>query len=397
MIGIIPVILEIAHESTLQRPGETGLLDAVAAPAVESEHHLADDVRLELVGCVIADAHRRGALVAGEAGDLPLLQVALAGEPVHDLHVGRVSGHRPQQPVAPVIDRVVVAVREEHRDGEGGVAEPDVAVVPVALAAECLGEGGRRCGDDSAGPGMRERPEDQKGAHDFVAVRSVVVAALRPGDPPPPRLLQRRLDIERLGRLPVRREPRHAEIDGLSRGDGELAGVRMVRGAEGRAAHHDGVRSCDSDQGRGMFGVILANPGDRGGIAEPDAQILPHPHVAPDTADAAHEVGAPVGHRHGVRHLDLALGGGPAGHKDHGVALVAARRGSRRVGRREQPAAVVLGAQQGAEGRLRVVPREAQPVDAAVLADEGPGIAVTDQGVVLDRQRHVLQYGRYCE
>ena len=128
-------------------------------------------------------------------------EVALAGESVHDLHVGRVAGDRAQQPVPPVVDGVVVAVREEHGDGERRIPEPDVAVVPVALAAEALRQRGGGRGDDAAGLQVGQRTKEQEGAHDLLAVRTVVLAALGPLRPPGARPLERGSDVERRRRL----------------------------------------------------------------------------------------------------------------------------------------------------------------------------------------------------
>ena len=55
------------------------------------------------------------------------------------------------------------------------------------------------------------------------------------------------------------------------------------------------------------------------------------------------------------------------------------------AGRRDLPEAVVLVAEQLGEARRRVEVRQAQPVDRAVHPDQGGGVQVADDGVVLDR------------
>jgi hypothetical protein len=57
------------------------------------------------------------------------------------------------------------------------------------------------------------------------------------------------------------------------------------------------------------------------------------------------------------------------------------------AGRRETPAAVGLGTQQGGEAGRVIEPGQAQPVDGAVAADQRRGLAIADHRVVLDRQR----------
>jgi hypothetical protein len=49
----------------------------------------------------------------------------------------------------------------------------------------------------------------------------------------------------------------------------------------------------------------------------------------------------------------------------------------------------VLGAaEEGREAGVRVEPREAEPVDGAVRADEGGRLGVADDRVVFDPERH---------
>ena len=59
---------------------------------VQRIHQLAEHVELELSVGAVADAHGRRPLVAGEPVGLPLHQVALTTESVHDLEVGRIAG-----------------------------------------------------------------------------------------------------------------------------------------------------------------------------------------------------------------------------------------------------------------------------------------------------------------
>ena len=49
-------------------------------------------------------------------------------------------------------------------DGECGVAEPGVAVIPVAAPPELLGQRRSRGGDNAAGVGVGERPQHQQRA-----------------------------------------------------------------------------------------------------------------------------------------------------------------------------------------------------------------------------------------
>src|SRR4030095_12130641 len=64
------------------------------------------------------------------------------------------------------------------------------------------------------------------------------------------------------------------------------------------------------------------------------------------------------------------------------------------VARGDLPEAVVLGPEQGGEARRCIETRQAEPVDRSVRADQGDGVGVTDQRVVLDAQSHEVSEPR---
>src|SRR5262249_38534326 len=107
---------------------------------VQGVDDLAVDVELELLRRPVADAHGPRALVALEPGYRPLAEAAVAHHAVHDLQVGRIAGDGAQQPLAPGGGLVAVAAHEEGVEDTGRVAQPAVAVVPVARAADELGQ-----------------------------------------------------------------------------------------------------------------------------------------------------------------------------------------------------------------------------------------------------------------
>src|SRR4029079_4049330 len=74
--------------------------------------------------------------------------------------------------------------------------------------------------------------------------------------------------------------------------------------------------------------------------------------------------------------------------EDEGAVAVAPAHTRLRVGGAYEPAAVVAGAEQRREAGRTVEARPAQPVERAVAPDEGGGLAVSDEGVVLDRAGH---------
>ena len=165
-VGIVPVDGKVVEHGTLQLPGAFTRRQPRSACQVQRVHHLAIHVELELHRRGVAGAHRRCAAVAGKPAEFDLLQTALAGHAVQDLHVGRAARHRAQQPFPP-LDRFIGVARQQQRiEREGGVAQPAVAVVPVAHAATCFGQRGRGRSDDAAGLCEGQRLERDQRTHD---------------------------------------------------------------------------------------------------------------------------------------------------------------------------------------------------------------------------------------
>ena len=140
----------------------------LAAPRVEQDRveRRAVDVVLALVERPVADADRPRAGVAREVVARRLGEVAAPVDPVHDLQravlVGLEVGDELHELVRlPVEVEVVQRLQRERR-----VADPGVAVVPVALAARRLGQRGRQRRDGRAGGHVRQALDRQRGALD---------------------------------------------------------------------------------------------------------------------------------------------------------------------------------------------------------------------------------------
>ena len=86
---------------------------------------------------------------------------------------------------------VDVAADHQRVEGQAGVAHPAEAIVPVAHAADLLGQRRRRRRDDAAGRRVGQRLQREQRAHDGVAPRPLVGAAAGPLAP------------EALGRAPA--------------------------------------------------------------------------------------------------------------------------------------------------------------------------------------------------
>src|SRR5512133_3230953 len=124
------------------------------------EQH-APDIVLPLVPGVVAYPHRTRAFVAAEVIERDLVQPAAPVDAVHDLQVPVLD------PVGDEVEEVGrLAVEAEGAEGpehERRVAQPAVAVVPVALAAGRLGQRGRRRGDHRSGRRIGQGLERERG------------------------------------------------------------------------------------------------------------------------------------------------------------------------------------------------------------------------------------------
>ena len=166
---------------------------AAGAGLVQRVHQLAEDVELEL-------AHgRRCRCGPGASRSSPASQGTRSTRssrrsPARPYMIwiwsGRPATARSSQ--SRQASRLVEVAAVHQRDQRhGGVAQPAEAVVPVALAAELLGQRGGRRGDDAAGGGVGQRLQGDERAADGLAgglaealadpVRRL--AALRPGAP----------------------------------------------------------------------------------------------------------------------------------------------------------------------------------------------------------------------
>ena len=248
-------------QRTLEVPAVVVVVEPRAAGGGQGDHHLAHHVGLLLLDGGVADPHGRRPLVAGQVVEGVLGQVPRAVDGVHDLEVVGVAGHGPQQPVSPEPGLVGVARVDQRLDRQRGVAQPAVAVVPVALAAEVLGQRRRRGGHDAAGLLVGHQAQGEQRAPDDVGVRHVGVAAARPlalvGD----RLLDRWVGARR-GAL-VRRDPGHREGQRLAGLDVELVDVAvLVPDREAGAAQDELVRA--RDRGDRPLAPDVALPAPRG-------------------------------------------------------------------------------------------------------------------------------------
>ncbi len=231
------------------RPDPLGQLVARLRPQVEGVEDRAPDVVLSLLVGVVPDPHRSRAVVAGQVIERRLRQVALAADPVHDLQPALLGLRDLGDEEEEVVRLPVEPERVERPEHEGGVADPRVAVVPVARAARRLGQRRRRGCDQRAGrrvrePLQRERAPLQVGAPGMVGE----LAALEPV-------------------LPVVRRPHEA-----------LVGVFVVR----QRRRVLGPRERDEER----LLLLHARAGDRARPLETDPHVRRQPELDVDARPA---------------------------------------------------------------------------------------------------------------
>ncbi len=225
LVRALPVRGEEVEQRQLDRPGEVVLGDAGLARLVQGVEHFAVDVELELLGRRVAHPDRSRSLVTGQPIQFVLGQLTLAGRAVDDLQVLRVTGDGPQQPRPPGLGFLAVAGDEQRPQRQRRVPQPAVAVVPVAVAAELLGQRGGHGRDDAAGGGVGQRLEGDQRANHRVPVGAFVGAPRCPLLPEPGGALDLPAGVVVVRNLLDRGEPHHRERQRLPGGDRELRQV----------------------------------------------------------------------------------------------------------------------------------------------------------------------------
>ncbi len=397
VVGLVPHPIEVIHDRGHHLVGlavDGGgihhiLPDATRHAGPGRVHHLTEHVELELLAGLVADPNRARSLVAGEPVELDLGETALTADSVHDLEVAGRAGHGSTQPVVPRDRLLGVAGHEEGLQGEGRIAQPRVAVVPVAHAADPFGQRRRGGGGHRTRGGIGERLERDERAHDVVAPVTGVGAARHPGLPPRLGAAQRRQRVEGQRRIVEGGEPGQREAEAIALAHAELGDGRQVAALD----QHGTVelqRVLTRDQREAVAG--LGHPRHDRSVVEAHDQV--HVHLDDPAAALDHTEDRGVLGSHGHEVDD---GDGPRRRHVLGLEherVLAIATGGRRLARRcDEPASVLGFAEQGGEGRARVDPRSAPPVDRATSLDQRHRVGVPDDRVVLDAASHGLSCG----
>ena len=340
VIGALPGRLEKLQEAVQPFPACLVGREAQRATRVEAAQHLAEHVELKLPGGGVACAHRARTFVAGQPAQLELGKTARASDVVHDLNFACRPCARSQEPVTKRAGLLDVAPDHERIDGEARVAQPTVAVVPVAHAAQCLGERGRERGDHAAGRLVSEALEGEKRAHEGILERALVGAAAYPLLPACFGLAQLFFDVESGWRRPVRGMPGELKGQTLAFLDPQIASHARVRVFHGRGhaqRHRIGAdRELEPACHAGEPGLVRAIP---------KAHVEQHldRHFAIEALQQAHHVASPaVREWHEVDDAQRTSVAQEIGLEDEGVAAVALLDLADGLGGADGPAAMLV-------------------------------------------------------
>ena len=377
----------------------------VLVEEVDRVDHLAVDVELALPGRAVPDVHRRRVAVARPRRMLDLRKVGAAVDAVHDLERAR----RADLPLARAVGQPAhergrllgEAEPQQAVERERRVADPRVAVVPVALAPDLLGQ--RRRGRRHQRPGRRVGQQLQRQRRALHGLAPAAAVA-RPGEPPAP---VEHGGVERLGGLLLRVRPCDVVVgDALEHERLRLAGAEVERRMHAAVAalepalraqrvrdralqRERQLRRAEQHAVRVHLDLVVGAP-----VVEPRLHLdLPrdvaaHDHDAPDQPVSV-EAGVDRLDRHEVLHLADSALGEEARDQDVGVGEVQLPRRPRHAGRADRVEAAVAGVEDRAEHARRVERRAAVPVDRARGADERDRVQVAYEAVLGDRQ--VLQ------
>ncbi len=237
---------------------------------------------------------------------------------VHDLErsglVADALAEAVRQPVHESGRLVGEAEPEQGVEGEGGVADPGVAVVPVAAAADLLGQARRRRGDHRAGRLIREQLEHESRAVHGLAPAPSVARLREPAPPELDRLLevpQRLLGREGVRHVALGHRLQHERLAlaGLKR---ELAEDALLADAEADPRGEREIqRGCLEDD------AMLVDDGlvRLASVVETRVDLDAEGHLAPDAEDAAGQP-LPRPHRHEVLELAYSDRSEEAGDED---------------------------------------------------------------------------------
>ena len=138
---------------------------------------LSVDVELALIPGTVADAHRSAGTPSSQVVELALAQITLATDSEHDLNIHTspdLGSHCTSHPGEEPVCLIRTGSHPEGLQRQTGITNPGVAIIPVALSPDGLGQRGGWCGDDGSCGTERERLQHTAAVMDQVPPRSFV-------------------------------------------------------------------------------------------------------------------------------------------------------------------------------------------------------------------------------
>ncbi len=391
LVLALPVIADPVDELAQMGPQVVGDRGPVLVEQVDRVHELAVDVELELVVGAVTDPDRARAVVTIQVIQGLLGQVAAAVYAVHQLQ-GAVGLRVPAAGFQPAHERLGLLGKpdaQEPVEGEGGVPDPGVAVVPVTLPADTLGQAARRRRYDRTRRLVGQELERQGRAVDHLAPAARVGAFREPAAPVLDGLEEELLFLRAgdgeaaSGPRPYLPEHEHGHLvfPQGEVGDGAVAvAPQGYVGSQSQAELRGveaGARGGDLD----LVGVA--------GVVESRGTLRPECHAATNHLDAPDQLtltaarGRPC--RHVVRDLADAVRGEEPGEEDVGVGPIELLVADPIGGRGDAEPTTLLIVEDGREDARGIEARETEPVYRAVHPDQGRCPQVPDDTVVLYR------------
>ena len=395
-VGAVPVVHQPVDQPRQVAPRVVADAGPVLVEQVDRVDQVAVDVELQLARGGVPDADRARPGVAGQVVELDLLVGHAAVEVVEDAQRAEPVRARVvllAEPLGQPADERAGLVEEaepqQRVQAEAGVAHPHVAVVPVAGAADLLGQAGRHRGHDPAGRLVAEHLQRQGRPFHGLPPPPPVRGLRDPALPEGVRRVEERVHAGR-----GRRDELLVGVEDLQLEEDPVAAGEVQVGHDVVAVDAHVGRRAEAEPDRGALDEHAAVDRVQGGpfaaVVGPGGEPHLQPQVAAHALDATHDalpvlVVVRLHHGHEVVHLDHALVGEEAGVEDVGRGQVRLVGTDAAVDGREVPRTALLGVEDAGEDARGVEAAGAEPVDAAVGGDERGGPQVADHPVLGDR------------
>ncbi len=185
-VFIAPVLAHVIHQPGRMFPAVIGNRFAILVGEVHRIHELAIDIQLDLAVCLVADPYWSGTAVTGQVRQVVLRQLIAAIQRIQDPQLARLFAavtYAFANPAHESVGFVGIAQAHEGVDGKQGVADPRIAVIPVATAAQGLRQAESRGRNNAAVLARGQQLQGQGRAVDRFSPAPAVIGFLAPYTP----------------------------------------------------------------------------------------------------------------------------------------------------------------------------------------------------------------------